>query len=169
MSETQKVSLKFLAAARIRAIPPISIFSIISCSLPPAATVSSKGYKSTMTKSICGISNSSRAAWSSATSWRFNIPPKTLGWRVLTLPPRIDGYPVTSSTAMTSHPKLRINFSVPPVEYKVTSNLFNSWMIGANPVLSKTEMRADEICFLLIYFFLINQLLLGLMGLNNLK
>jgi len=25
-------------------------------------------------------------------------------------------------------------------------------MMGAKPVLSKTEMRADEICFLLIYF-----------------
>jgi hypothetical protein len=41
-----------LAAARINEIPPISIFSIISDSEAPEATVFSKGYKSTITKSI---------------------------------------------------------------------------------------------------------------------
>ena len=51
----QTTSLKFLAAALIKAIPPISIFSIISDSVPPFLTVSSKGYKSTITKSIFGI------------------------------------------------------------------------------------------------------------------
>jgi len=45
-------------AALIKEIPPISIFSIMSTSLAPLATVFSKGYKSTITKSICGISNS---------------------------------------------------------------------------------------------------------------
>ena len=45
-------SEKFLAAARIKEIPPISIFSILSFSSAPEATVSSKGYKSTITKSI---------------------------------------------------------------------------------------------------------------------
>ena len=52
------MSLKFLAAALINEIPPISIFSIISASFAPEATVFSKGYKSTITKSICGILNS---------------------------------------------------------------------------------------------------------------
>ena len=48
-------SLKFLAAALMRDIPPMSIFSIISSSLAPEATVFSNGYKSTTTKSISGI------------------------------------------------------------------------------------------------------------------
>jgi hypothetical protein len=43
----------------MREIPPISIFSIISSCVQPFANVSSKGYKSTITKSISGISNSS--------------------------------------------------------------------------------------------------------------
>lgn len=38
-------SLKFFAPARISDIPPISIFSIISCSVPPLATVCSKRIK----------------------------------------------------------------------------------------------------------------------------
>ena len=39
----------------MRDIPPMSIFSIISSSLDPEATVFSNGYKSTTTKSISGI------------------------------------------------------------------------------------------------------------------
>ena len=48
-------SLKFFAAALIKEIPPMSIFSIISSSEAPEAKVSSKGYKSTITKSNSGI------------------------------------------------------------------------------------------------------------------
>ena len=46
----------------------------------------------------------------------FKIPPKTFGWSVLTRPPRIDGYEVTSSTGTTFIPSSLMNFSVPPVE-----------------------------------------------------
>ena len=56
MDDMVKVSLKFFAEALIREIPPISIFSTISCSVAPETTVFSKGYKSTITRSICGIS-----------------------------------------------------------------------------------------------------------------
>ena len=51
-------SLKFLAAARINEMPPMSIFSMIDCSSAPEATVSSKGYRSTITISISGMSYS---------------------------------------------------------------------------------------------------------------
>ena len=47
---TIKTSLKFLAAPLIKAIPPISIFSMISSGDPPDATVSSKGDRSTITE-----------------------------------------------------------------------------------------------------------------------
>ena len=43
-------SLWFLAAALIKEIPPMSIFSMIASSDAPEATVASKGYKSTITK-----------------------------------------------------------------------------------------------------------------------
>ena len=51
IDETVNVSLKFFADALIKEIPPISIFSTISCSGAPDATVFSNGYKSTITKS----------------------------------------------------------------------------------------------------------------------
>jgi len=55
-------SLKFFAAALISEMPPISIFSIIDCSDAPEASVSSKGYKSTITRSSSGMSYCS--SWS---------------------------------------------------------------------------------------------------------
>jgi hypothetical protein len=58
MAGIMTTSLKFFAAARIKEIPPMSIFSIISGSEPPEATVASNGYKSTITISISGMSNS---------------------------------------------------------------------------------------------------------------
>ena len=115
IEETQITSLKFLAAALIKEIPPISIFSIISCSGAPLATVFSKGYKSTITISISGISNSANCALSPSLSLRLKIPPNTFGCKVLTRPPKIDGYEVMSSTATQSIPKSLMNFSVPPV------------------------------------------------------
>ena len=51
MEDTQMVSLKFFAAARISEMPPMSIFSIISSWEAPLETVFSKGYKSTITTS----------------------------------------------------------------------------------------------------------------------
>jgi hypothetical protein len=40
---TITTSLKFLAAARISEMPPMSIFSMIACSSAPEATVCSNG------------------------------------------------------------------------------------------------------------------------------
>ena len=58
MDGTMTTSLKFLAAPRINAMPPMSIFSTMSASEAPLATVASNGYKSTMTKSMLGKSYS---------------------------------------------------------------------------------------------------------------
>ncbi len=90
-AETITTSLKFLAAALINEIPPISIFSMIDLSSAPEATVCSNGYRSTITKSISGISNSVISATSESFPLLFKIPPNTFGCKVLTLPPKIEG------------------------------------------------------------------------------
>ena len=125
----------------------MSIFSIISLSAAFPATVFSKGYKSTMTKSNEGISWVFISALSESTSALFKIPPNTFGWSVFTLPPKIDGYPVVFSIALTSCPRLLIKVSVPPVEYKVTLFAASFSISGSNPVLSKTEISAEVIFF----------------------
>ena len=94
LSDTIRVSLKFLAVARIKEIPPISIFSIISASLLVFLIVSSKGYKSTITKSIGEIWCCANSIWSFSWSRRAKIPPKILGCKVLTRPSKISGKPV---------------------------------------------------------------------------
>ncbi len=124
-----------MAAARINEIPPISIFSMISCSLAPLATVFSNGYRSTITMSISGISYCCNCKRSLSFSLLLNIPPKTLGCNVFTLPPKIEGYEVRSSTGTTDIPRSLINFSVPPVEYKIIPNSFNFLTMGSNPSL----------------------------------
>ena len=72
-------SLKFLAAPRMRAMPPMSIFSTMSASEAPLATVASKGYKSTTTKSMLGRLYSAIWAWSPSWFRRLRMPPNTLG------------------------------------------------------------------------------------------
>ena len=81
----------FFAAPRIMLGPPISIFSIINDSSFVAATVSSKGYRSTITKSISGILYCFISATSVSTSLLPKIPPNTDGCSVLTLPPKMEG------------------------------------------------------------------------------
>ena len=91
-----------MAAALIKEIPPISIFSIISSSLALDKTVCSNGYKSTINKSIKGISCDETSFKFSLEFLLANIPPNIFGCKVLTLPSKIDGYPVKFSTASTS-------------------------------------------------------------------
>ena len=84
-------SLKFLPAALIIEGPPISIFSMINFSSSVFFNVSSKGYKSTMTKSKAGIlyCSISFKSWSSYLLPK--MPPKIEGCNVFTLPPKIEG------------------------------------------------------------------------------
>ncbi|CAI8434440.1 MAG: Uncharacterised protein [Flavobacterium sp. SCGC AAA160-P02] len=82
------------------------------------------------------------------------MPPNTFGCNVLTLPPKIDGYEVMSSTAVTGISNCLINFSVPPVEYRVTLFLCSASTIGFKPSLWKTDMSADLMGFLSLIFLL---------------
>ena len=75
----------------MREIPPISIFSMISSCDFESFTESSKGYKSTTTKSIEGILKLLSSLISLSKFLRCKIPPNIFGCRVFTLPPKIDG------------------------------------------------------------------------------
>ena len=88
--DIHSTDLKFFAAALIREIPPISIFSIIWSASFVFLTVSENGYRSTITRSISGISYLSASFLSDSESV-FRIPPNIFGWRVLTLPFKIEG------------------------------------------------------------------------------
>ena len=104
---------------------------MISSSFAPLANVSSKGYKSTITKSISGISCCCICAISLSNSLRPKIPPKILGCNVLTLPPNISGKEVNPSTDFTGIPRFSINACVPPVLYNITPKSCNFLMIGS--------------------------------------
>ena len=110
-------SLWFFAAARINDIPPISIFSIISsCAAPDFNRFFKRvqiNYHQVNFRNLVLLNCCS----SLSNPLRDNMPPNTFGCNVFTRPPRIDGYEVRSSTAITSTPNSRINVSVPPVEY----------------------------------------------------
>ena len=88
---TITTSLKFLAAPRISEMPPMSIFSMISASEAPDATVAANGYRSTITRSMAGISYLATSSRSVSLSRRLRMPPKTLGCSVFTRPPSIEG------------------------------------------------------------------------------
>ncbi len=124
--------------------PPISICSIASSKLTPArATVSSKGYKFTTTKSIIAIPCCSAASRWLGLSRRQSNPPCTLGCRVFTRPSIISGNPVWSLTSVTGISSSRSNLAVPPVESRVKPWLCTRARAkGTNPDLSLTESNA---------------------------
>jgi hypothetical protein len=70
--------------------------------------------KSTITRSICGMSNSSFVEHHSHCLDDLVFLLQTL--LSFTLPPKIEGYEVTSSTGITGIPRFFIKSSVPPVE-----------------------------------------------------
>ena len=83
---------------------------------------------------ICRTSSS----WSS----RPRMPPWICGCSVLTRPPMISGWPVTSSTETTSMPQPRSASAVPPVEMIVTPSATSRRAKSWRPVLSETEISA---------------------------
>src|SRR5438046_7621325 len=80
-------------------------------------------------------------AWSCRVS-SASTPPKILGCRVLTRPPRISGKPVSSSTSVTATPDSFRCPAVPPVETTRTPDSVSERQKSAIPVLSWTETRA---------------------------
>ena len=139
-----------MAAALINEIPPISIFSMIVASpllmfcnslrerasaSAHSFTVFSKGYRSTITKSISGISNFVSCSTSLTSFLRLKIPPKIFGCKVFTLPPKIEGYKVRSSTGTTGISICSIKVCVPPVAYNVTPRACKASITGAKPSL----------------------------------
>ena len=68
----------------------MSIFSIISEWSFELLTVSSKGYRSTITRSMSGILKFLESLISES-ELVLSIPPKTLGCKVLTLPFNMEG------------------------------------------------------------------------------
>ena len=83
----------FLAAARIIAGPPMSMFSTPSayCGAASAVTVARKGYRLTTTTSMVPMECSSSAAMWPGASLRARMPPCTAGCSVFTRPSSISG------------------------------------------------------------------------------
>mmetsp|Transcript_10156 Transcript_10156/g.17689 ORF Transcript_10156/g.17689 Transcript_10156/m.17689 type:complete len:214 (-) Transcript_10156:106-747(-) len=134
----------FLAAARIMAGPPMSIFSTPTSNSGAglAVTVLRKGYRFTTTRSIGLILCAAIAVICSSLSRTARIPPCTAGCRVFTRPSNISGKPVTSSTLAQGTPICWIVVAVPPVlmiSQPCDSSPFTS---SSRLVLSDTEMSA---------------------------
>ena len=98
----------------------MSMFSIASSrSTPGLATVSSKGYRFTTTRSMSSIAFSAAWARCPGLSRRARSPPWIFGWRVFTRPSMISGKPVWAPTSVTGRPFSTSIFAVPPVERSV--------------------------------------------------
>ena len=133
----------FFAAERTIVGPPMSISSIASeRSTPGRATVSSKGYKLTHTRSIGPIPCSSIAWRWEGSSRRASSPPWIFGCSVLTRPSIISGKPVTSETSRTGIPASAMSLRVPPVARISTPSSLRARANSAQPVLSETLKRA---------------------------
>ena len=121
----------------------MSMFSMASSKVQPGlATVASKGYKLTMSKSMVWMPCSFKAAMCSGTSRRANKPPCTLGCKVFTRPSNISGNSVTWATSVTGRPCSANNLAVPPVDTNSTFSACNALASSTMPVLSETEINA---------------------------
>jgi len=123
----------------------MSMFSIVSSWEAPRATVCSKGYRFTQTRSMGLPPMPPRASRSSPLS-RMRIPPCTRGCSVFTRPSMISGDSVYSETSMTGTPPSRSALAVPPVERISTPASESPFANSTTPDLSETEISARLIC-----------------------
>ena len=110
------------------------------------ATVASKGYRLTTTRSIGLISCSAIIA--SSIPRRPNKPPWILGCSVLIRPAIISGKPVCSETSLTVRPASFSSLAVPPVDSNSTPNFVSCLASSSTPVLSETLNSARWILFI---------------------
>src|SRR5438093_2173527 len=120
----------------------MSIFSMMSPSPAPLATVSRNGYRPATTRS-----KGSRSCSVSCRTWSglprsARSPAWILGWSVFTRPSSISGNPVTSSTGVTGRPAPASTFAVPPEETRATPSSTSAEANPTSPVLSKGANRA---------------------------
>jgi len=98
----------------------MSMFSTASSnSTPGLATVSSKGYRFTATRSMRSIPLLAASARCCGLSLFARSPPWTFGCRVFTRPSMISGNPVCAPTSVTGSPWAASIFAVPPVDRSV--------------------------------------------------
>ena len=142
-SVSTATSFQFFAALRTMAGPPMSMFSIASSSVQPGlATVASKGYKLTTSRSMVSMPCSAKAAMWAGTSRRASKPPCTRGCKVLTRPSSISGNPVMSATSVTGRPLSASSLAVPPVDSSAMPKPCSARANSTIPVLSETESSA---------------------------
>src|SRR5690242_13885197 len=122
--------------------PPMSMFSRISSSPTPFATVSRKGYRFTASSEIGEMPPASISARSDASAGRPRSPPWMRGWSVFTRPPRISGLPVCSETLRAGRPASLRAWRVPPVLRSWNPRSTRPRAKGTSPRLSETLRRA---------------------------
>src|SRR5215470_9468418 len=132
----------FFAPARIIAGPPMSMFSRISSSPRPFATVSRNGYRFTASTEMGAMPPASISARSEASAGRPSSPPWMRGWSVFTRPPRISGLPVCSDTLRAGRPASLRAWRVPPVLSSWNPRSTRPRAKGTSPRLSETLRRA---------------------------
>ena len=91
------------------------------------------------------ISCSANSIFCSSLSLLAKMPPKTLGWRVFTLPPKISGKPVKEEIVTDFIPAFFSSARVPPVEMISTPRLDKTLASSIRFVLSDTLNSALRI------------------------